>query len=375
MRYVSGLQSHDTVGFNQWDEEYRFGTYSTDSGEHMSSYTDRLCSKNPLKVLPNTDYYFKTKSGITTGNMYFYDSDMNFISASIGCGNKMTTTPDNCQYMHISLGNTYGTKYNNDVCVNLSWSSWRNGEYEPYAKHSYPLDNTLTLRGIPKLDSKWKLYFDGDEYLPDGTVNRRYGIVDLGTLNWSYMGVAEKGFYTDAIFKYSSNIMCINYVQCDGSEIFAGTAPNKTIGLSSNGRLRIKDTAYTDATNFKTAMSGVYLLYELATPTTETAEPYHNIQLCDDFGTEEFVSTGIVPVGHKTRYPANLRDKLQHLPNLADNDGYYVVQQTDKQMSLVQFRIPQAPTTSDGLYVLKAVVDNGEPTYFWEQLEAVEPGI
>ena len=33
-----------------------------------------------------------------------------------------------------------------------------------------------------------------------------------------------------------------------------------------NGKLYIQDSAYTDATTFKTAMSGVYLVYELATP-------------------------------------------------------------------------------------------------------------
>ena len=113
-------------------------------------------------------------------------------------------------------------------------------------------------------------------------------------------------------------------------------------------------------------MSGVMLVYELATPTTEQAQPYQEVQICDDFGTEEYVVTdSIVPVGHETEYPANLRDKLQHLPDLASNDGYYVVQQSGSQMSLVQFRIPQAPAT-DGMYVLKATVANGVPTYTWE---------
>ena len=44
------------------------------------------------------------------------------------------------------------------------------------------------------------------------------------------------------------------------------------------------------------------LIYELATPTTETADPYQNPQLVDKDGTEEYVTTGIVPVGHDTDY-------------------------------------------------------------------------
>ena len=80
---------------------------------------------------------------------------------------------------------------------------------------------------------------------------------------------------------------------------------------------------------------------------------------------EEYVSTSIVPVGHNTRYPANLRDKLQHLPDLADDDGYYMIGQSNKQMHLELFRIPKAPTT-DGTYTLKATVSGGTPTYTWE---------
>lgn len=89
-------------------------------------------------------------------------------------------------------------------------------------------------------------------------------------------------------------------------------------------------------------------------------------RIIDDFGTEEFVSTGIVPVGHNTRYPANLRDKLQHLPSLASADGTYMIQQSGKQMSLIHMPavFPDAPT-EDGTYTLKTVVTGGTPTLQW----------
>ena len=48
-----------------------------------------------------------------------------------------------------------------DLCINLSSS--RNGEYEPYVKHTYPLDDSLTLRGIPKLDADNKLYMGKEQ--------------------------------------------------------------------------------------------------------------------------------------------------------------------------------------------------------------------
>lgn len=54
--------------------------------------------------------------------------------------------------------------------------------------------------------------------------------------------------------------------------------------------------------------------YELATSTTEEADPYTVPQIVDPNGTEEYVSTSIVPVGHESRYPADLRKKLDDLP-------------------------------------------------------------
>ena len=78
----------------------------------------------------------------------------------------------------------------------------------------------------------------------------------------------------------------------------------------------LKDTGMDGYTvqQVATALSGVYLVYELAAPTTEEAAPYTAIQLLDPHGTEEFVSTGIVPVGHESHYLENLRSKIEGLP-------------------------------------------------------------
>ena len=48
-----------------------------------------------------------------------------------------------------------------------------------------------------------------------------------------------------------------------------------SIGVQRNttGTVRVKNAAYTDADLFTTAMSGVYLVYELATETTDTTTP------------------------------------------------------------------------------------------------------
>lgn len=190
---------------------------------------------------------------------------------------------------------------------------------------SYPLNPNGDLRGYPMLvDGKIK--WNGDIYPPSGKVNRRYGVVDLGTLNWGYSQVGTMnmfnapfspikttGYNNSSIFP----LVCPKYsaVAFYASGVYMGNS-DKSIAYAPSGgnRFYITDSSYTSADDFKSAMSGVYLVYELATPTTETAEPYINPQICDPNGTEEFVSTGIVPVGHETRYPENLRAKIEGLP-------------------------------------------------------------
>ncbi len=369
---VEGLQSHDAVGFNQWDEEWVNGTYGN-HGELVS--TPRyICSKNKTKVLPSTTYYIKAPVNM---EILGYGADKEYIKRITNSLREGTfTTTSNMHY--ITFGsNTLDqiTTYNHDICINLS-NPTRNGEYEPYEKHSYPLDSSLTLRGIPKLDASNNLYYDGDEYTSDGKVKRKYGIVDLGSLNWTYDTPegAQPTFVAQylPIKKASSNNVKVESVNAKGyistsvSNMAYGSKPDKAIGISIYNQVIISDSSYTDAATFKAAMSGVMLVYELATPTTETAEPYQFTQIIDDFGTEEFVSNGFIPAGHMTRYPANLRDKLQHLPDLASMDGTYLIQQSDKQMSLVYMPavFPETPT-EDGTYTLKTVVTGGVATLQW----------
>lgn len=318
---VEGLQSHDTVGFNQWDEALESGGLNTVTGLPFDD-TGWFRTKNFIPIFSSTAYYYKIPTRAVYGRLYFYDVDKNLIQyrGTSALVNAMFITPQNAHYMKFTLIKAdYGTTYKNDICINLSDPS-RNGEYESYEKHSYPLDSSLTLRGIPKLDASNNLYYDGDEYTSDGKVKRKYGVVDLGTLDWRLDGGAytfNKQTWLPDKDNFGAIINGYTFVN-QSTDTTNMDKVYKTIKWDEGyGAVYIRDTTYTDATAFKAAMSGVYLVYELATPTTETAEPFHYTQIMDDFGTEEFVSTGIVPVGHKTRYPANLRDKLQHLPSLA----------------------------------------------------------
>lgn len=217
--------SHDTVGFNQWDEEYIGGYYSNTGA--LVSRTDQLCTKNKIEVTPNTTYYFKL--GSLSGNqghaVVFYDANNDFIDRTLNAYS--FTTPSNCKYINANFGTNYGTTYNNDICINIS--SDKNGTYEPYFKHSYPLDDSLTLRGKLQL-ADGNLYYDGDIYKSIGEVTRRYGFR-------AYQSGDES--LTDAI---------------------------------------------TDGTN---------TVYKLTTPTTESALPFADPQRVSKYGTEAYEGSEI----------------------------------------------------------------------------------
>lgn len=108
--------------------------------------------------------------------------------------------------------------------------------------------------------------------------HKNMGCVDLGTLNWQKVGTNR--FNTDGVASLikipitageMSNIKCFKYTTDTFANVYSEV--NKTIAVaysttSTAGNINIVDTAYSDAAAFKSAMSGVLLFYELATPQT-----------------------------------------------------------------------------------------------------------
>lgn len=306
---VEGLESHDTVGFNQWDEEWEVGGINSNTGEPLEA-NDRIRSKNYSSCFPNTNYYCRIGSSGVSLYAWFYDADKNFISGA-GVGNRITTFPNNARYFKLSTyGGNYST-YKNDICINLSWSGYRNGEYEEYTKHSYLLDNSITLRGIPKLDASNNLYYDGDTYESDGTVTRKWGFYTIQT---SDITLDDGGGYTNVVCAKIQNLpgmLKTNAKQAIHSKYGVAQVVWPFDNTSNIGKFANNPAtqAYwfifpvdTTIEQMKSALAGTTIVYELATPTTETADPYTNPQIVDPDGTEEYVTSNYVPVGHDSTY-------------------------------------------------------------------------
>ena len=326
--------AHKTVGFNQWDEECELGNISSSTGKNTSSSTN-LRSIHYIPILPNTAYYAKTSA---TVNLRYYDANKGFIgSGSVQSGTRLFTTPQDACYLRFFLNTAYGTTYNHDICINLS--SDRNGEYEPYSAHTYDL-GTDTLRGLFKLDANNNLYADGDTKTSDGTVTRKYGIVDLGTLNWTgYSSSLNRCYASLPAIKYGAplvigvNIMPSSILTpISVSKFDSDTTVDKTICVNdSSAIIWCRLLKATSANDYKTTLSGVMLVYELATPTTEQSTPFTSPQVVDPNGTEEFITENDVPVGHKTEYLYDVKalaEGLIDVPDVPATNGTYTLKAT-----------------------------------------------
>ena len=178
---------------------------------------------------------------------------------------------------------------------------------------NYPLDSSLTLRGIPKLDASNNLYYDGDEYTSDGKVKRKYGTITLdGTSGKAFTGDWGSSFdnpngyavYTMGIRSKTSNVISNRFIY-NGSGV--DTMPLYSFvggsGVANTWTFILPNTVTSlSEANAWLANNPTTIVYELATPTTETATPYTNPQIVSKYGTLEYVTNSIVPVGHKTTY-------------------------------------------------------------------------
>ena len=116
-----------------------------------------------------------------------------------------------------------------------------------------------------------------DELTPSKVITRMYRI-DLGSITYTRMESQTSGIYffvgpfnsiPDIKTRLNSviwNIRTPLYDTVPSSDIYNGTANNKTIGGYDGKTVRIRDDSFTDATAFKNSLDGQYLIYEINTP-------------------------------------------------------------------------------------------------------------
>ena len=328
----------DRDGLNWWDEEWEIGTINANTGATEAN-NNRIRSKNYVPVLSGVTYYLKCPS-TSNCRIAYYNANKNYIGGSFDLSPNTTfITPSNCAYLKFSPNNDYGTTYNNDICINVSDNSI-NGQYEPYVtQHTATITFGQTVYG-------------GSVDFKTGKVTVTHGIVDLGTLSWTVQPTRVTGinrFRTGDIISIikpaPQNNVIANIISSDYRAITAENTyllyDGDGIGVDTSGAILIYDSTRDTLTaeQFKTAMDGVQLCYELATPTEFTLYPAE-LELLKGYN---YITTNGTTIA------------LAYLPDslLAEAENY------------ADAKIPPAPS-SDGTYVLTCTVTSGIPAYSWE---------
>lgn len=139
----------------------------------------------------------------------------------------------------------------------------------------------------------------------------RINSVDLGTLNWAYSSTTNRfsvllsGAKPSTNNETKANIICSLYQSATYTETLS---VDKTIAIDLSNYLYVKDSAYTDPTAFKTAMSGVILNYEkneYTETTLATDLTFEEVSAIIEQGGSIETVFEIVPPNLKTAFVVN----------------------------------------------------------------------
>lgn len=250
-------------GYNLFDGELESGYIST-SGVDTPNQS-WLRAKNYIKVIQRETYTWSESN--FTNFVYcllaLYDANKNFIKRIDITDNRTNyVIPNGCCFVRILYSNN-GVSYPS-VPANPQIALHITGSRTGYAPYKAPIEYPITTEILRSAGS-----------VQDSAVSKKIGSVDLGTLNWTYNSgrfyVALNGIKKASSYDAIPNLYCSKYLTASKRQI-DNSSPDKIIGTGDKIEyIYIIDSDYTDATTFKTAMNGVILNYELATPTEQTA--------------------------------------------------------------------------------------------------------
>lgn len=143
--------------------------------------------------------------------------------------------------------------------------------YEPYIENKIDLLSTQTLNGINGINDYIEVIDKGNG-LYDLKKTQNIDSVDLGSLGFDVdgsnfvSGAMSSNIKPPANDNSVGNYICQKYVNCALSKSFV----NGDFGVNSSGYVYFRNSAYTTATAFQTAVTGTMLYYQLKTPVVTT---------------------------------------------------------------------------------------------------------
>ena len=242
----------------------------------------------PIDPIPAGNYSYNQFYKTSGHNAYLSDDDnattitllltsgtTNPISANI-----TTTTKTNYLYYFIPANAEITTYSFTPMLVTGSTAptEFKKG-FEGIRESLVTSVNSLALKNN---DDKYGWGIDSSLYnYRDYNENKGYqvvGRVDLGTLNWFY-NTSDNTFQAapENIKNYGTSTVAKILTSMYETISWSNLSGNDMVIASAVTYIRIKNSDYTDATDFKAAMSGVYLYYELANGLEEDIDPIDNV--------------------------------------------------------------------------------------------------
>lgn len=267
-------------GVNVWDEEWEVGGLNAETGEETAA-TNRIRSKNYIPIVANSSYYCVVPFNSNDIRLCYYDKNKTFVSSSEWLYKGVFTTPQNVSYIRFYVGTVYGTTYNNDISINYPSTDTT---YHPYIKST---DLTISLG---------QTVYGGTLDVENGVLVVDKAIEDLGNLTWSgkdsvnrfYADIVDLKVYSD----YEQGILC-SHMGIDTKVITnESNADDFTMARYTVGNIKrvyVKCRTISNSSDFTTYVTGMQLVYDVATPTTIQLTP-HQISLLE--GVNNISTTG-----------------------------------------------------------------------------------
>ena len=189
-------------------------------------------------------------------------------------------------------------------------------EYEVYSAPSVIPISWQTEAGIA---------YGGELDVLTGVLTVNMAQADMGSATWTIGSNGDVHWFKSSRIltgakilssnSFAANIVSDRFKNIQAARIYSGEAEDNTIAQESvnlaDSNLRVKATSYNDDTEaFKTAMSGVYVYYELATPLTYQLTPIQIALLTgiNTIWTDADIIDIAYPVDTKKYVDAGVRD-------------------------------------------------------------------
>lgn len=221
----------------------------------------------PVKVKPNTVYTMSTNKGTQADTglaLYFNNTNTQggTDSTAVRSGHPITITSTSEGYVYVSQRVVSGEdSFQNYQCQIEEGSTVT--DYEPYSGQTIPIDWQTEAGTV----------YGGSLDVLTGALTVDRAMVDLGTLTWNgpfpasgnnyFTATNDLGAKIPSNTTKKANAICSNYKVASQSA-WADYIP--CFFINTGGALVVADRSYSDVATFKSAMSGIQLVYELATP-------------------------------------------------------------------------------------------------------------